>query len=68
MNNFDSSRKNLTYILNGFLGEFFVLNATFSNISSILWWPVLVVEEARVPYLQLIQAYNQYGVGSRPTL
>jgi hypothetical protein len=28
---------------------FFVLNATFSNISAISWRPVLVVEEARVP-------------------
>jgi hypothetical protein len=26
-----------------------VLNATFSNISTISWWPVLVVEEAEVP-------------------
>ena len=28
---------------------FIVLNATFSNISAILWQPVLVVEEAGVP-------------------
>ena len=28
---------------------FLVLNATFSNISAILWRPVLVVEEAGVP-------------------
>ena len=28
---------------------FLVLNATFSNISTISWWPVLVVEEAEVP-------------------
>jgi hypothetical protein len=28
---------------------FFVLNATFSNISAILWRPILVVEEAGVP-------------------
>ena len=28
---------------------FFVFNATFSNISAISWWPVLVVEEAAVP-------------------
>jgi len=28
---------------------FIVLNATFSNISAILWRPVLVVEEAGVP-------------------
>jgi hypothetical protein len=28
---------------------FFVLNATFSNISAISWRPVLVVEEAGVP-------------------
>jgi len=26
-----------------------VFNATFSNISAISWWPVLVVEEAGVP-------------------
>ena len=29
-------------------GGFFVLNATFSNISAISWRPVLVVEEAGV--------------------
>jgi hypothetical protein len=28
---------------------FLVLNVTFSNISAISWWPVLVVEEAGVP-------------------
>jgi hypothetical protein len=28
---------------------FIVFNATFSNISAISWWPVLVVEEAGVP-------------------
>jgi hypothetical protein len=28
-----------------------VFNATLSNISAILWQPVLVVEEAGVPYL-----------------
>jgi hypothetical protein len=28
---------------------FMMINATFSNISAILWRPVLVVEEARVP-------------------
>ena len=28
---------------------FLVFNATFSNISAISWWPVLVVEEAWVP-------------------
>jgi hypothetical protein len=28
---------------------FLVFNATFSNISAILWRPVLVVEEDRVP-------------------
>jgi hypothetical protein len=31
------------------LHDFFVLNATFSNISAISWRPVLVVEEAGVP-------------------
>jgi len=31
-----------------FFGGFFVLNATFSNISAISWRPVLVVEEAGV--------------------
>jgi hypothetical protein len=29
--------------------DFFVFNATFSNISAISWRPVLVVEEAGVP-------------------
>ena len=29
--------------------EFFVLNATFSNISAISWRPVLVVKEDGVP-------------------
>ena len=29
--------------------EFMVLNATFNNISVILWQPVLLVEETRVP-------------------
>ena len=28
---------------------FLVLNGTFSNISAISWWPVLLVEEAGVP-------------------
>jgi len=28
---------------------FLVFNVTFSNISAISWWPILVVEEARVP-------------------
>jgi hypothetical protein len=28
---------------------FIVFNITFSNISAISWWPVLVVEEAGVP-------------------
>ena len=28
---------------------FIVFNATFSNISAISWWPVLVVEEGWVP-------------------
>jgi hypothetical protein len=32
-----------------FLVIFFVLNATFSNISAISWQPVLMVEEAAVP-------------------
>ena len=31
------------------LNWFLVSNATFSNISAISWWPVLVVEEAWVP-------------------
>jgi hypothetical protein len=26
--------------------DFWCFNATFSNISAISWWPVLVVEEA----------------------
>ena len=29
--------------------DFWCFNATFSNISAISWWPVLVVEEAEVP-------------------
>jgi hypothetical protein len=29
--------------------QIFVFNATFSNISAISWWPVLVVEEVGVP-------------------
>ena len=29
--------------------DFLCFNATFSNISAISWWPVLVVEEAGVP-------------------
>jgi hypothetical protein len=32
-----------------YLIRFFVLNATFKNISAISWPPVLVVEEAGVP-------------------
>jgi len=28
---------------------FLVFNATFSNITAISWWPVLVVEEAGEP-------------------
>jgi len=38
-----------TYLNNDRLIDFFVLNATFSNISAISWRPVLVVEEAGVP-------------------
>ena len=29
--------------------DFRCFNATFSNISAISWWPVLVLEEARIP-------------------
>jgi len=29
--------------------DFLVFNATFSNITAISWWPVLVMEEAGVP-------------------
>jgi hypothetical protein len=32
-------------------GWFMVLNATFNNISVILWWSVLLVEETKVPQL-----------------
>ena len=47
----------LSVMLNSFLCSFtsifdltlFVFNATFSNISTILWQPVLVIEEAGVP-------------------
>jgi len=28
---------------------FMVFNATFNNISAILWWSVLLVEETEVP-------------------
>ena len=38
---------NTSYWMNEF--EFYVFNATFSNISAISWQPVLVVEEAGVP-------------------
>jgi hypothetical protein len=31
------------------VGWFMVFNATFNNISVILWWSVLLVEETRVP-------------------
>jgi len=31
------------------IDRFLVLNATFSNISAISWWPVLVVEVTGVP-------------------
>ena len=30
-------------------GWFMVLNATLNNISVILWWSVLLVEETKVP-------------------
>jgi hypothetical protein len=39
------SHMKLTYCL----GWFMVFNATFNNISVILWWSVLLVEETRVP-------------------
>ena len=32
-----------------FMDWFMVFNATFNNISVILWWSVLLVEETRVP-------------------
>jgi len=38
----------VTYLL--MVGWFLVFNSTFSNISAISWRPVLVVEEARVPW------------------
>ena len=31
------------------IGWFMVFNATFNNISVILWWSVLLVEEIGVP-------------------
>ena len=37
----DTNKKGLIWLL--------VVNATFNNISTISWWPVLVVEEAAVP-------------------
>jgi len=38
------------YICQWFMIDWFlVFNATFSNISAISWWPVLVVDEAGVP-------------------
>jgi hypothetical protein len=33
----------------GFRFRFMVFNATFNNISVILWWSILLVEENRVP-------------------
>jgi hypothetical protein len=38
------------YLCQWFMIDWFlVFNATFSNISAISWWPVLVVDEAGVP-------------------
>jgi hypothetical protein len=59
--------------------DFWSFNATFSNISTILWRPVLVAEEAGVtggnhpPWANnwqtfFLQAYHQYTVGSRLAL
>jgi hypothetical protein len=35
--------------IKGLALRFIVFNATFNNISAILWRPVLLVEETRVP-------------------
>ena len=42
-----------------------VFNTTFNNISVILWWPVLLVEEARVPRENYMSVYVQ---GKKPNV
>jgi hypothetical protein len=42
-----NSSKQVEYF-NGLVG-FMVFNTTFNNISVILWWSVLLVEETSVP-------------------
>jgi hypothetical protein len=42
-----NSSKKVEYF-NGLVG-FMVFNTTFNNISVILWWSVLLVEETRYP-------------------
>jgi hypothetical protein len=42
-----NSSKKVEYF-NGLVG-FMVFNTTFNNISVILWWSVLLVEETSVP-------------------
>ena len=42
-----------------------VFNATFNNISVILWWPVLLVEEAGVPRENHMSVYVQ---GKKPNV
>jgi hypothetical protein len=42
-------KKNAKRIHANWLIDFWCFNATFNNISAILWRPVLVVEEAEVP-------------------
>ena len=36
-----------------------VLNATFNNISAMLWWSVLLVEEIRIPRQNLSQVTDE---------
>ena len=49
---------------------FIVFSATFSNISAILWWPVLVVEEEGQPLTigkQLVNFITKSVTGLRST-
>jgi hypothetical protein len=38
-----------THLIDGWFGWFMVFNGTFNNISVILWWSVLLLEETGVP-------------------
>jgi len=41
--------QNLNFVIMFYTSIKLVFNATFNNISVILWWSVLLVEETRVP-------------------